>query len=129
MRIREHVNSIKDGDVRTPIGRYAAKHHCYNPKTVKFYALEHIHLTIRGDVSDTLLLQLEARWTYVLKATRSPGLNENLSYKFFYKSNHQNKIWAFPPPFFFVCLLVYLDLSSHCLLSFKNQTQFLIMNN
>lgn len=80
-RIRDHIKPILKKQMDTAIARHVGLYHNFNPRTIKFYALEHVPLDERGGSVDRTLLQLEARWIYALQATHFPGLNESLSYR------------------------------------------------
>lgn len=56
-------------------------YHNHNLAMIGFFALEHIPPHDRGGDIDKQLLQLEAKLIYLLQATRTPGLNEGISYK------------------------------------------------
>lgn len=45
-----------------------------------FIGLEKVNKNPRGGDWDQLILQKETKWIYTLKAKKTPGLNENISY-------------------------------------------------
>lgn len=87
VRIKEHVNSIENGNITATVGPHVAHFHRYNPKSLKFFALAHIHPNIRGGSIDSWLLCVEARWISKLRATQCPGLNNGISCKSFLKAD------------------------------------------
>lgn len=72
VRIKEHINSIKNGDIEATVARHVVYSHRYDPNSVKFYALAYTYTSIRGGDIDPLLL--------CRNANKPPGLNECISY-------------------------------------------------
>lgn len=77
----DHIKLNKKRKMDTAISRHVGIYHEFNPHFIRFLALEHVPLDSRGVSVDRILLQLEARWIYDLKATIFPGFNESLSFK------------------------------------------------
>lgn len=85
-RIRNHVSPISKRKMESLISRHMGLYHNHNLKMIGFFALEYIPPHERGGDIDKKLLQIEAKWIYLLQATRYPGLNEGISYKPFLQS-------------------------------------------
>lgn len=93
-RIQDHIKPIHNCRMETAVSGHAGTYHNFKPNMIKFMALEHIPIHVRGGSDDKTLLQLEARWIYNLKATEYPGFNETLSFNPFYS------------PFICICFLL-----------------------
>lgn len=80
-RIYEHILSIRNGKIDSPIALHVGVSHYFDLTVVKFVALEHILAHSRGGDTDKKILRQECRWIYKLQATKPPSLNESTSYK------------------------------------------------
>lgn len=67
----------------TAVSRHVGLEHNFDINMIKFTALEHVPIHVRGGSIDHTLLQLETRWIHSLNATRYPRLNEYISFKSF----------------------------------------------
>lgn len=74
-RVGDHVYYSTNGK-RTTVGCHIGLDHKYDPKAVRFLALEVLPPDVRGGDRDKMLLQREALWIERLNATVPPGLNK-----------------------------------------------------
>lgn len=63
------------------ISRHIGLYHNFELDDMSFFAIEHVNSSPRGGDIDKHLLKLETQWIFRLQATKSPGLNEQISFK------------------------------------------------
>lgn len=82
--ISDHVQTINQGNLKSPLGRMFMEIHSYNHRVCNFQYLERVHPNIRRESHDKETLNWEARWIYVFEATKIPGRNDQFNFaKFF----------------------------------------------
>lgn len=77
--IYRHVASIQKRDPSLPLGRHSALMHKLMSKN--HIALNHIDPTLRGGDYNKLLLPIELKWIFLLRATTAPVLNEAFNFR------------------------------------------------
>lgn len=81
--IYEHMGDIKAGTLDTPMERHLGDKPGYKDINLTFTALDHVHPNPRGGNTDCQILKLEAKWIFILDATKPTGLNDHISFKSF----------------------------------------------
>lgn len=80
-RIYNHKYAGSIGYLKSPLGRYIAFSHNYKFEGFRFLPLERIHIPSRGVNWENIILRVETKWIFKLKAYIPPGLNESILYK------------------------------------------------
>lgn len=66
--LKDHVFPIQKV-IETAVSRHVGLHHSFDLHIIKFTALEHVPIHVRGGSVDQTLLQLEACWIHTLNYT------------------------------------------------------------
>lgn len=75
VRIREHINNIKNGFPKHSLSRHFLEVHNKNPKGLVFYGIDTIMGHWRGDNKKKKISQNETKWIYLLESLQPKGLN------------------------------------------------------
>lgn len=67
----------------TAFSRHVGLQHNFDINMIKFMALKHVPMQVRGGSIDQTLLQLKTRWIYNLNAAMYPGFNKYITFKSF----------------------------------------------
>lgn len=79
-RVNDHAADIKDEIPISPVARHFADFQSCNIDTLSFRALDRVHQGPRGGDFENLVLRLESRWIFTLRANHAPGPNGFISY-------------------------------------------------